>query len=64
MAKIVKSIKSRGHWDVSIRPESFLKARLAKATDLYPILERSKVRFRGWDLSPPLISITGFQRPA
>lgn len=49
MAKIVKSIKSRGHWDVSIRPESFLKARLAKATDLYPILERSKVRFRGWD---------------
>ena len=49
MANVVENIKSRGHWDVSIRPEAFLKTRIPKATDLYPILERSKVRLRGWD---------------
>lgn len=48
-ANIVENIKSRGHWDVSIRPELFVKTRIPKPTDLYSIVERSKVRLRGWD---------------
>src|SRR6202521_1656318 len=49
MSDTVAKLKSRGHWDVSIRPESFLKNRVPKPTELFPILQRCGVSLRGWE---------------
>ncbi len=48
MSEIVTKLKSRGYWDVSIRPESFVENRVSKRTDLFDILEHCRVSLRGW----------------
>ncbi len=47
MSATTEKIRSRGHWDIVIRPESFT-ADLVPYEDLDAILERVVVRFRGW----------------
>ena len=42
-------IKSRGHWRVEIRPTRFVPNRVERIAELYPLVERLSVRFRGWD---------------
>lgn len=49
MSKIVDLIKSRGYWDVEIRPQTFLERRVPKKTQLIGILRSSAVQLRGWD---------------
>ena len=47
MSVTVDKIRSRGHWEVVIRPESFDEARVPYE-ELDAVLERAVVRFRGW----------------
>ena len=49
MSELLDKIRSRGHWRVLIRPANFEKHRVSEITDLYPILQKTAVRFRGWD---------------
>ena len=49
MSELLDKIRSRGHWRVLIRPANFEKHRVSEITGLYPIIEKTSVRFRGWD---------------
>ena len=49
MNELVKKIRSRGYWEVVIRPAEFVEKRLPEISELYPIVERSSVNLRGWD---------------
>lgn len=47
MSEIADKIRSKGHWDVAIRPEPFTEHRVDYA-DLDEILVGAAVRLRGW----------------
>ncbi len=49
MNDLVKKIRSRGYWEVIIRPHTFVEKRLPVITELYPLVERRSVLLRGWD---------------
>jgi hypothetical protein len=46
---ILEEIKSRGYWRIEIRPMRFIPDRVKDIGDLFPLVERLSVRFRGWD---------------
>ena len=46
---VLETIRSRGHWRVTIRPGSFQRDRIPDRSDLFKIVERKSVRLRGWD---------------
>lgn len=45
---IAQKARSHGYWTVSISPASFVERRVESVTDLYPIMERAAVEYRGW----------------
>jgi hypothetical protein len=47
LSEITDEIRSKGHWDVAIRPEPFIEDRVDYA-DLDEIMVRAVVRLRGW----------------
>lgn len=47
VSEITDKIRSRGHWEVTIRPADFVADRVPY-TDLPEILSHVAVRFRGW----------------
>jgi hypothetical protein len=49
MSDVLTKIRSRGYWEVVIRPHSFHRARVEDISTLLPILSKSTVRLRGWD---------------
>jgi hypothetical protein len=49
MSEITEKILSRGHWDVSIRPNEYNEQRVPYG-ELDDVLASSVVRFRGWPL--------------
>lgn len=49
VSETVSKIKSRGFWEVIIRPLKFDKERIKSLSDCKEIIEESKVQFRGWD---------------
>jgi hypothetical protein len=42
-------IRERGYWRVVIRPTSFREKHVPNLSDLFRIVEKNAVRFRGWD---------------
>jgi hypothetical protein len=46
---VLEKIRLRGHWRVAIRPGSFQRDRITDRSDLFTIVEKNSVRFRGWD---------------
>ena len=42
-------IRERGYWRVVIRPTSFDERHIPNYADLFPIVAKHSVRFRGWD---------------
>ena len=49
MSELLEKIKSQGHWHVLIRPLPFKKDRISDISELYPILQKTSVKIRGWD---------------
>jgi hypothetical protein len=49
MPNIVPKLKSRGYWDVTMRPVAFAPSRIPSPTALSGILQRCNVSLRGWD---------------
>ncbi len=49
MSELLDKIRSRGHWQVVIRPHTFDEQRIPDLSDLYPILQRCSVQLRGWN---------------
>ncbi len=47
MSEILERIRSSGHWRVLIRPTNFEKKRVSSKDELFHLLERTSVRFRG-----------------
>ncbi len=45
---LLEQIRSRGHWDIHIRPVTFEQERLP-LTELYPLLIRASLNYRGWE---------------
>lgn len=52
MSRVTQMIRSRGYWDVTIRPNDFAAERVSY-DDLYRLLGSAAVRFRGWPV--PLV---------
>jgi len=48
MSELLQKIRSRGYWQVIIRPTTFAERRIPDLSSLHPILERSSVQLRGW----------------
>ncbi len=46
--KVLDKIRERGYWSIVIRPATFDDSRIPYA-DLFSIIERKSVRYRGWD---------------
>ena len=49
MSELLEKIKSRGYWQISIRPRSFNQNRVADISMLLSLLSRCVVQIRGWD---------------
>lgn len=49
MTGLLRKIGSRGYWHVIIRPSKYKKKRIEDISALFPLLEKLKVRWRGWD---------------
>ena len=47
MSQILERIRSSGHWRVLIRPTNFEKKRVSSKDELFHLLERTSVRYRG-----------------
>jgi len=47
--QIVFKIKESAHWRVVLRPGEFKKERIGRLSELWKIVEETRVRFRGWD---------------
>lgn len=45
---LLKEIRSRGYWDIHIRPVTFVQERLP-LSELYPLLMRASLNYRGWE---------------
>lgn len=48
MSTLLQEIKSRGYWQVIIRPCTFVQYRVPEISALYPILQKTSVGSRGW----------------
>lgn len=48
MSALMQKIRSRGYWQVTVRPATFAKERV-QYSDLEDILRRASVDLRGWD---------------
>lgn len=48
MSDLIEKIRSRGHWQVGIRPINLEDRRVSNPDELQHILERTYVQFRGW----------------
>lgn len=59
--QLLDKIRSRGYWQVIVRPNLFQDKLIPKMSELYPLLQRSKVSLRGWDF-PHLDSRTEPER--
>jgi hypothetical protein len=46
---LLKKIRGRGHWRVTIRPMSFSDRKIEDIQALLPIMQQAGVRLRGWD---------------
>jgi hypothetical protein len=46
---LLEKIRSRGYWRVVIRPATFIEKRIPNISDLFPLVEKISVQFRGWD---------------
>jgi hypothetical protein len=53
VSEVVDKIRSAGHWDVAIRPQSFEAGRVPYA-DLDELIANTQVRMRGWPV--PMIA--------
>lgn len=49
MSQLLQKIEKRGHWRVVVRPGRFAEKRVSNLLDLYPMMLKSSVQFRGWD---------------
>lgn len=49
MNKVLDKIRTRGYWQVIIRPTVFVEKRIRDISLLEPILRKTFVQFRGWD---------------
>ena len=47
--EIIREIKRRGYWDITIRPTVFNKARIQDTKGLLEMMHESSVELRGWD---------------
>ena len=59
MNEVIDKIRSRGHWDVSIRPEPYIQDRVAYET-LDDLLLKAVVRRRGWPV--PYVHLGEYER--
>jgi hypothetical protein len=63
LSALLEKIRSKGHWEVVIRPNKFNKLKLPDISALYPLLQKISVQLRGWDFphldwkTPPHIDI-------
>ncbi len=48
-AAILTKIRTRGFWEVGIRPEPYAAARIPRINDLRPYVARAEVALRGWN---------------
>jgi len=48
-SNISDKIRSRGYWEVVIRPKDFVKERIPDFSKLLPIIKNCAVSWRGWD---------------
>jgi hypothetical protein len=49
ISTLSNEIRSRGYWEVAIRPAHFAAKRLPDISSLYPIVSKTFVTLRGWD---------------
>ncbi len=49
MSEILNKIKTRGYWQVIIKPTEFIADRIKDISVLFPILQKHYVYIRGWD---------------
>jgi hypothetical protein len=49
MTELLKKIRSRGYWQIVVRPAEFIEKRIPDIVSLYPILQKTYVSLRGWD---------------
>lgn len=49
MSEILDAIRSRGYWQVLIRPAVFVRNRIEDISALFPIVRQASVQLRGWD---------------
>jgi len=49
MNNLLKTIQTRGYWEVLIRPTIFYKERISSLKECIQIIEETKVSLRGWD---------------
>jgi hypothetical protein len=49
VSNLADDIRSRGHWQVVIRPSAFAACRVPDISALFPIAENASVQLRGWD---------------
>lgn len=46
---LLDKIRTRGYWQVVIRPTRFVERRISEIRALFPIIQKSSVQLRGWD---------------
>ncbi len=49
ISNLIEKIRSRGYWEIIIRPTKFSKAAINDITRLFPLIEKTAVQIRGWD---------------
>jgi hypothetical protein len=49
MNDVLEKMRTRGYWQVIIRPSTFLPTRVPDIASLEPLLQKTFVQFRGWD---------------
>ncbi|QYK51889.1 MAG: hypothetical protein KF701_05175 [Anaerolineales bacterium] len=54
MTELLDKIKSRGYWQVIIRPSTFVEDKISNFSSLLPLIQSKAVKIRGWDF--PYIS--------
>lgn len=52
---VSQKLATRGFWRVEIRPSDFVERRIASIKTLQKVVEKSTVRFRGWDFPHLLV---------
>jgi hypothetical protein len=52
MTELIDTIRSRGSWEIIIRPGRYAEERLTNVTELHEIVQRASVQMGGWDIPP------------